>query len=62
MCGPISAVKKWSKKYIILVPGDNTKIDIAKRLSIIFNVKVDEIDRLIPAGGSKIIDYVGVKL
>ena len=62
MCGPISAVKKWSKKYIILVPGDNTKIDIAKRLSKIFNVKVDEIDRLIPAGGSKIIDNVGVKL
>jgi predicted ribosome quality control (RQC) complex YloA/Tae2 family protein/ribosomal protein L23 len=62
MCGPVSAVKKWSKKYVILVPGDIKKIDIAKRLSKIFDVKIDEIDRAIPAGGSKIINNNGVKL
>jgi predicted ribosome quality control (RQC) complex YloA/Tae2 family protein/ribosomal protein L23 len=62
MCGPISSVKKWSKRYVILVPGDTKKIDIAKKLSKIFDVNVDEVDRVIPAGGSKIIDNVGVKL
>ncbi|MCJ7570366.1 MAG: NFACT family protein [Candidatus Thermoplasmatota archaeon] len=62
MCGPISAIKKWSKKYVVLVPGDTTKIDIAKRLSRLFDVNVDEVDRVIPAGGSKIIDNIGVKL
>ena len=62
MCGPVSAIKKWSKKYVVLVPGDITKIDIAKRLSRLFDVNVDEVDRVIPAGGSKIIDNVGVKL
>ncbi len=62
MCGPVSSIKKWSKKYVILVPGDIAKIDIVKRLSRLFDVNVDEVDRIIPAGGSKIIDYVGVKL
>jgi predicted ribosome quality control (RQC) complex YloA/Tae2 family protein len=62
MCGPISTIKKWSKKYITFIPGDVTKIEIAKNLSNKLNVNVDEIDRLIPAGGSKIIEYVGVKL
>lgn len=62
MCGPVSSVKKLSKKYVVLVPGETTKIDIAKRLSKIFDVNVDEVDRVIPSGGSKIIDNVGVKL
>lgn len=62
MCGPVSAVKKLSKKYVVLVPGDTTKIDMAKRLSKIFDVNVDEVDRVMPSGGSKIIDNVGVKL
>jgi predicted ribosome quality control (RQC) complex YloA/Tae2 family protein/ribosomal protein L23 len=62
MCGPVSAVKKLSKKYVVLVPGDTTKIDMAKRLSKLFDVNVDEVDRVMPAGGSKIIDSVGVKL
>ena len=62
MCGPISSIKKWSKKYIVLVPGEITKIDIAKRLSKILDVNVDEVDRIIPAGGSKIINNVGVKI
>ncbi len=62
MCGPLSAIQKWSKKYVVIVPGDIKKIDIAKNLSNIFDVKIDEIDRAIPAGGSKIINKVGVKL
>ena len=62
MCGPVSAIKKWSKKYVVLVPGDITKIEIAKKLSRLFDVNVDEIDRVMPAGGSKIIDNFGVKL
>jgi len=62
MCGPVSAIKKWSKKYVVLVPGDITKIDIVKKLSKLFDVNVDEVDRVMPAGGSKIIDNFGVKL
>ncbi len=62
MCGPVSAIKKWSKKYVVLAPGDITKIEIAKKLSRLFDVNVDEIDRVMPAGGSIIIDNFGVKL
>ena len=40
MCGPVSAVKKWSKKYVILVPGDIKKIDIAEQVHTFFVVSV----------------------
>ena len=62
MCGPVNAVKTFCKNFIVLVPGNVKKIDIAKKLSKIFNVNIEDIDRVLPSGGSQIIKSVGVKL
>lgn len=62
MCGPVSAVRKYSKNFVVLVPGNITKTEIANKLSKIFDVNVDEIDRVLPSGGSQVVDSIGVKI
>jgi len=62
MCGPTSAVKKHTDQYVVLVPGDTKKSDVARILSKVFDVNVDSLDRVLPPGGITIIDAVGVKL
>jgi len=62
MCGPISAVKSHCSNYVVLVPGSLTKNEMAKKLSKVFDAYVDEVDRVLPSGGSQIVDSVGVKI
>ena len=62
MGGPVSALKKRSKKYVILNPGPITKNDLSKRLSKIFNVSSEEISKELPPGGASIIDGAGVEV
>jgi predicted ribosome quality control (RQC) complex YloA/Tae2 family protein len=62
MGGPVSAVKKRSNKYIVLVPGAVKKVDIARKLSKIFNVNVETVDRVLPPGGVTVLEKVGVEL
>ena len=62
MAGPIDTVKKLSEKYAIIIPGKNEKIDIARTLSKAFKVNVDEVDRVLPAGGINIAKTVGFEL
>ena len=62
MCGPVSAIKKHSKRYVIFVPGSIKKNDFAKKLSKAFDVGSDSIDRILPPGGISIIETVGVEL
>lgn len=62
MCGPLSAVKTYCKHFVVLVPGSIKKVDMAKKLSKVFDVNVDDVDRVLPSGGSQVIDSVGVKL
>lgn len=62
MCGPISAVKKYSNRYVIFVPGSMKKNDFAKKLSKAFDIGADSIERVLPSGGVSIVDTVGVEL
>ncbi len=59
MCGPINAIKKMSKKYAVLVPGDIKKSDLANRLAKTFKVSVEIVDRVLPPGGASIIETFG---
>jgi len=62
MCGPISAVKTHSKKYVTFTPGSLKKNDFARKLSKAFDIGLDNIERVLPSGGVTIIDNVGVEL
>jgi len=62
MCGPVSAVEKHSKRYVIFVPGSIKKNDFAKKLSKAFDINIDSIERVLPSGGVSIVKTVGVKL
>ena len=62
MCGPISSLEKHSKKYVILNPGEVKKNDMAKKLSKVFNVSVETVDRVLPPGGITTTKTVGVNL
>ena len=62
MGGPVSAVKKHSEKYVVLVPGNIKKLDAAKKIGKAFDINVTNIDRFLPPGGVSIVESVGVKL
>jgi len=50
MCGPRSAVEPRSERVIVLKPGQTKKEQIAKELSHMFQVPVDEMNRILPPG------------
>ncbi len=62
MCGPVSSVKKHSKKYFVLEPGNIKKSDISKKIAKEFEVNVEEVSKVLPPGGAAIIDSKGVKI
>lgn len=62
MCGPVDAVKKTAKKYAIIEPGEIKKIDLAHKLAKVFDVSVDSVDRVLPAGSATITNTVGLEL
>lgn len=51
MCAPMSAVKKHCKDYIVLIQGSKKSSDIAKLVKKKFGGELDEIIRVLPAGG-----------
>ncbi len=55
MCGPVSAVKKNCGKHIVIVPGDVKSSDIAKKARKMFGGEIDDIVRVLPSGGCKIV-------
>lgn len=55
MCGPRSAVESQSEKVVILRPGETKKERIARELSQLFGVPIDEINRILPPGGCEIV-------
>ncbi len=52
--GPVSAIKKYSEKLVIVVPGKHKKSDIAKKIKKKIGGTLDEIDRFLPSGGCEI--------
>jgi len=62
MCGPVSSLKNRSGKYVVLIPGNIKKIDIAKKIANVFNVNIESVDRILPSGGVTVVETIGVKL
>ena len=62
MCGPERAVKKHSKRYVIIRPGEKDKNEIAKKLAEAFQVPIEEIQSIMPPGDVDIVEQAGLKL
>jgi len=62
MGGPVEAVKKRASKYIVLIPGDIKRNVIAHKLARALDIPVDQVDRVLPAGGVNIVETVGFEL
>lgn len=53
--GPVNAIKSQTKDFVIVIQGDKKPSDIAKKIKKKFNAgDLDEIIRMLPAGGCKI--------
>ncbi len=52
--GPLSAIKKHSEKYVVVVPGKYKKSDISKKIKKKIGGTLDEISRFLPSGGCEI--------
>ncbi len=58
MCGPLDAVKAKTQDYIIIVPGNVEKSQIAEIVSKKFNCDKDEVMRILPPGNAEIKENV----
>ena len=54
MCGPRSAVEAQSERVIVLKPGETKKETVARELSQMFQVPIDEVVRILPPGDIEI--------
>ena len=54
MGGPPSAVKKWASAWVIVMPGDRKKDEVANELAKKFSVSVEKIQKALPPGNVKI--------
>ena len=54
MGGPIEAVKKHCKKYVVLDQGDEKTSSVAKKIQRIIGGDLDDIIRVMPSGGARI--------
>jgi predicted ribosome quality control (RQC) complex YloA/Tae2 family protein len=59
MCGPVNSVKALTQDYFIIEPGDEKRSDFAKKLSDLYNVPIEEIDRALPPGDVHSIKVTG---
>jgi predicted ribosome quality control (RQC) complex YloA/Tae2 family protein len=62
MCGPVSAVKSRSIKYITLSPGSMKKEVLAKKLVSVFDTHVDLVNGLLPPGSCDVGEKHGLNL
>ncbi len=62
MAGPIKAVNSKSEKYVIINPGQEKKNVVANKLSKIFNVQIEDIQKILPPGDINIVKSEGIKI
>jgi predicted ribosome quality control (RQC) complex YloA/Tae2 family protein len=55
MCAPQPALSSQTSRYFLFVPGDEKRSGFAKVLSDHFNVPIEEIDRILPAGDVRVV-------
>ncbi|AEC50969.1 hypothetical protein PNA2_0051 [Pyrococcus sp. NA2] len=63
MCGPVDAVRKHAKRYVVIRPGDTKKSELVKRIKKIFEkwgykVPEEDIMSVLPPGEGDIIEVV----
>jgi predicted ribosome quality control (RQC) complex YloA/Tae2 family protein len=54
MAGPVEAIKKHCKEFVEIVQGEDKTSDTAKKIKKIITGDLDDIIRVLPAGGCKI--------
>ena len=54
MAGPLSAIKKHCKFFVEVLPGNEKASSVAKLIRKILDASLDDIIRVLPAGGSTI--------
>ncbi|MFH1770100.1 MAG: NFACT RNA binding domain-containing protein [archaeon] len=54
MIGPLTAVQKHCKEFVIIVQGEKKTSDVGKKVKFIIGGDLDEIIRALPAGGCDI--------
>lgn len=62
MAGPAEAVLAQSRRAVVLEPGDEPANALAPRLGKAFDVPVEEIQAVLPPGGSAVVETRGVEL
>ena len=62
MCGPESAVKALSKRFVMIRPGALDKNTLAKRLSDVFDVPIEEIQSILPPGDVEVVKQIGISV
>jgi hypothetical protein len=62
MGGPVDAVKKRSDKYVVIVPGDMKRNVLAHKLSKVFDMPADQIEKVLPPGDVTVIERAGFEL
>ncbi|MEW5748609.1 MAG: ribosome rescue protein RqcH [Candidatus Thermoplasmatota archaeon] len=62
MCGPESAVKARSERYIVMRPGDWDKDAVAKLLAEELHVPIEEVQSVMPPGDVDVVERAGLEL
>ncbi|MEM0485258.1 MAG: ribosome rescue protein RqcH [Thermoplasmata archaeon] len=56
MAGPIDAIKSKTSKYLVIIPGETKKEELAKIISEKFNWPLDDVMAILPPGSGKIME------
>jgi predicted ribosome quality control (RQC) complex YloA/Tae2 family protein len=62
MGGPIESVKNYSKKYVLIKPGNIKKNTVAEKIAKEFEISSDHIMKILPPGNINIIESFGLNL
>ena len=62
MCGPERAVKSRRKRYVIIRPGEKDKNELAKQLSDLFEVPIEEVQSILPPGNVDLVEQLGLSI
>jgi predicted ribosome quality control (RQC) complex YloA/Tae2 family protein len=62
MGGPVETIASRTKQYIVFIPGITKKSDVAQKLSKIFQVSTDAVEKVLPPGNLTVVHTIGFKL
>lgn len=61
MAAPIEAISRYTNKYIIIQPGNIEKNKIARNISSMLHIPIEDVLKVLPPGGCNIIKTVGIE-